>query len=130
MKIKKIFLLLLILLITVSCSNDPADNTIDITIQLNNMEDNLSYIIEINPEEQPEHVDFNAMYPSLNAFIYENDNFSYTLETDLEYEINVYFSETEKPSDFAGDLAEYMEGHSTTVYHAFNEENKTLIIDL
>ena len=34
------------------------------------------------------------------------------------------------PSDFAGDLAEYMEGHSTTVYHAFNEENKTLIIDL
>lgn len=125
---KKNLLLFLILLITASCSNDPADNTTEITIQLENTEENLSYIIEINPEEQPEHVDFNAMYPSSNAFIYKND--SYTLETDLKYEIKVYYSETEIPSDYAGDLTEYMDEHAATAYHVFNEQNNTLIIDL
>jgi hypothetical protein len=130
MKIKSILLLFLILLITISCSNNTSDNTTDITIQLNNMEENLSYIIKINPEEQPEHVDFNAMYPSSNAFIYENEGFSFTLETDLTYEINVYHSETEIPSDFTGDLAEYMDEHAETAYYNFNEQNNTLIIDL
>ncbi|MFA1822660.1 hypothetical protein ACDX78_21325 [Virgibacillus oceani] len=131
MKIKiRILLLFLMLLVAVSCSNNTSDKTTAVTIQLDDTEENFSYIIEIIPEEQPQYIDFDASYPSANAFVYNNDGLNLELETDLEYAINIYHSETEIPPDYAGDLAEYMDENVSTVYNAFNEENNELIIDL
>lgn len=130
MKFTKIIFLLLTLFLIYGCTSSKDKHISSVEIKFKETSINHTFIIEINPLDQPQHLDYIAMENANLFHTNKNQEATIIFERNIRYNIKIYKTSSNNYSDIKeGNYKPYMNNVIYENEHSFNDEMDVLIIE-